>query len=204
MSLVLHGFPFSTFTWSARLALAEKGVPYTVERPRFADPAYTRLHPWTKMPVLVHDGFVVFEATAVMRYVDEAFDGPALQPADARGRARMTQWMSAVCDYVAPQAVRRVLIPRLVLAGRGVQPDEASVARASAAARDALGRFEAVLADRPWLAGEAPTLADWLLAPILANDSALPETDRYSTGLPRLQDWLGRLSARPSWVASMG
>lgn len=203
MSVVLHGFPASTFTWAARLALHEKGVVHTLARPDLRSPAYAEVHPFRRMPVLEHDGFRVFESAAVLRYVDEAFDGPPLQPADARGRARMTQWMSAFADYVAPNAVRGVLIPRFILAARGMAVNDAEVHAAAERARAALRVFDAALADSPWLAGDACTLADLLLAPVWASGGTLSGADRYTEGLPNLDAWFGRVAARPSFLATL-
>lgn len=203
MPVTLYGSAFSTYTWSARLALAEKGVPYELVRARLGDPAYTALHPYRKMPVLEHDGLRVFEAAAVMRYVDEAFDGPALQPASPAARATMTQWISAFNDYVAPHAVRGVLIPRFVLQPRGVAVDDARVAEHAARAHEALAPFEAALADSPWLAGDTLSLADLLVAPCLASGGPLTGADRYTDGLPHLHAWLHRVAGRPAFAASM-
>ncbi|MDP2306738.1 MAG: glutathione S-transferase family protein [Pseudomonadota bacterium] len=198
--VTLHGSAFSTYTWSARLALEEKGVEYTLVPPRLRAPEYAALHPFRKMPALEHDGVRVFEAMAVMRYVDEAFAGPALQPADAAGRARMTQWMSAYNDFVAPHAVRGVLIPRLVLASRGVVVDEGAVRAAAANAREALAVFEAALGESPWLAGDTVSLADLLLAPTIVTGALLAGEDRYTDGLPQIGAWLARLEARPAYA----
>lgn len=202
MPVTLYGSAFSTYTRSARLALAEKGVAYTLAPPRLGTPEHAARHPWQKMPTLEHDGWQVFETAAVLRYVDEAFDGPALQPADARGRARMTQWMSAFNDFVMPHAVRGVLIPRFVLAPRGAAVDSAKVAARAAAAREALAVFDAALADAPYLAGEAPTLADWLVAPVVAAGAGLEGAERYTDGLPNLEAWMARIAARPSFAAT--
>ncbi len=95
MPVILYGSPFSTFTWSARLALVEKGVEYTIQGVDLRSEQYGTMHPWRRMPVMDHDGFRVFEAAAVMRYVDEAFFGPALQPPEPAQRARMTQWLTS-------------------------------------------------------------------------------------------------------------
>ncbi len=203
MSVVLYGSPFSTFTWSARLALAEKGVAYELRPAQLGAPEYEALHPWRKMPVLEHDGWRCYEAAAVMRYVDEAFAGPALQPAEVRARARMTQWLSAYNDYVAPHAIRGVLIPRFVLAPRGIPVDDTRVAEAAAKALGALRVFDAALADTPYLAGDAPSLADWLVLPAFASGGPLSGADRYTDGLPHLDAWLGRLAARPSFAATL-
>ena len=56
MSVTLYGFPFSTYTWAARLALHEKGVDYTLATPDLRSASYALLHPFRKMPVLEHDG----------------------------------------------------------------------------------------------------------------------------------------------------
>ncbi len=61
-----------------------------------AEPEYLARQPFAKVPAFEHDGFRIYETSAIMRYVDEAFDGPALQPADAKGRAIMEQAISVI------------------------------------------------------------------------------------------------------------
>src|SRR5258708_12859061 len=87
MSLVLHGYHYSVYLRIARLTLAEKGLDYErVEVNPFAPQipaAYLALHPFGRVPTLVHDDFVLYETGAITRYVDRAFPGPALQPPQA-------------------------------------------------------------------------------------------------------------------------
>src|SRR5215469_1352632 len=94
-TVTLHGFRYSVYVRIARLVLAEKGVAYaSVEVNPFAAnvPAeYLALHPFRRVPTLVYGDFALYETCAITRYVDEAFDGPALQPRDTRARARMAQ-----------------------------------------------------------------------------------------------------------------
>jgi glutathione S-transferase len=52
---------------------------------------YFEHHPFGRIPAFEHDGFRLHETGAIARYVDEAFAGPALQPAEASARARMNQ-----------------------------------------------------------------------------------------------------------------
>lgn len=203
MTLTLHGSAFSTFTWSARLCLAEKGVAYELRPANLRDADYAAVHPWRRMPVLDHDTFRVFEAAAVAQYVDEAFEGPALRPATAAGRARMAQWVSAINDYVAPHAVRGVLIPRFVLAPRGIPVVDAAVHEAAIKARAALAVFDTALANAPFLAGDLPSIADWHLTPIVASGQQLSGADRYTDDLPNLAAWLGRMASRPSFAATV-
>lgn len=80
---IVYGPALSTYVWSARLALAEKGVTHElVEVPLGAhreEPHLSR-HPFAKVPAFEHDGFTLYETQAIMRYVDERFAGTPLQP----------------------------------------------------------------------------------------------------------------------------
>ncbi len=53
---------------------------------------------------MVHDGRMLYESTAIMEYVDDAFDGPALSPKDPEARWRMRWWMKYCDQYYAPSA----------------------------------------------------------------------------------------------------
>ena len=80
---ILYGPAFSTYARSVRLALEEKGVPYVLEEIDIfsganATPEYLARQPFGKVPALEHDGFRLYETGAILRYVDEAFDGPSL------------------------------------------------------------------------------------------------------------------------------
>src|ERR1700741_461758 len=92
----LFGADYSVYVQIAQLVLAEKQVEYEhVPVDVFAAdgvPAWYLEHqPFGRIPAFEHDGFRLFETAAITRYVDDAFEGPALQPADVRDRARMTQ-----------------------------------------------------------------------------------------------------------------
>src|SRR5271169_5490798 len=112
MTVVLHGYHYSVYVRVARLALAEKGVAYArAEVDPFAPDvpsAYLAMHPFRRVPVLVHGDFVLYETGAITRYVDEAFPGPRLQPTALRERARMTQIISIVDAYTYWPMVRQM------------------------------------------------------------------------------------------------
>ena len=107
MPLVLHGYHYSVYVRIARLVLAEKDVAYDrVEVNPFSPDipaAYLTLHPFGRVPTLVHDGFALYETGAISRYIDRAFPGPSLQPRDARALARMDQIIGVV-DSRAPRS----------------------------------------------------------------------------------------------------
>src|SRR5262249_42024504 len=100
MTVELYGYRFSVYSWIACLALEEKGIGYRwIEVDPFADDVpqdYLALHPFKRVPALVHDEFQLYETGAITRYVDEAFPGPRLQPVEARRRARCNQLISIV------------------------------------------------------------------------------------------------------------
>ena len=111
--LKLFGFPQSTYVRTARLACEEKGVAYEIVPTQPGSPENLAVHPFARIPAMSHGDFMCYETAAICRYVDEAFDGPALQPADAKGRALMTQWISAGNHHYDTDIIRHVVLERV-------------------------------------------------------------------------------------------
>jgi|SRR5690349_8991578 glutathione S-transferase len=199
MSLVLHGYRYSVYNRIARLTLAEKGVAYDrVEVNPFAPdvPAsYLALHPFGRVPTLVHDGFALYETGAISRYIDRAFPGPALQPAEPQALARMDQVIGIVDSYGYWPMVRQVFAPRVFRARTGQPVDEAEIARGMAASAKVLAALEP-------LVGDGLTLADLHLGAMTAYFVLAPEGAAMLARHPRLAAWWRRLSARPSFAAT--
>ena len=84
MTVKLHGYHYSVYNRIVRIALAEKKVTYTsVEVNPFQQPIpeqYRAMHPFLRVPTLVHDDFILYETSPITRYIDDSFDGPDLQP----------------------------------------------------------------------------------------------------------------------------
>ncbi|HEX9790964.1 MAG TPA: glutathione S-transferase family protein [Kiloniellales bacterium] len=196
--VILYGSPFSNFVRSARLALEEKGVPYTLERANLADPEYRRLHPFRRMPALRHGEFRLAESFAIMRYVDEAFVGPSLQPADPRARARMTQWVSAFNDYIIAVIGRRVIAECYAQVLFDRPTDEATIAAALPQAREQLDVLNDALAENQYLAGNWLTLADLAVFPEIHYVMITPRTADLVPPNKHLHRWYQEMLARPS------
>jgi glutathione S-transferase len=206
MTLVLHGYRYSVYNRIARLTLAEKGVPYErVEVNPFAPDvpaAYLALHPFGRVPALVHDGFALYETAAITRYVDRAFAGPALQPADPRALARMDQIIGVVDAYGYWPLVRQVFSHRVFRPRLGQPPDEAEIARGLEIAPKVLAALERLAADDVFLTGPSLSLADLHLGAMLAYFAQAREGEAQLNQHARLAAWWQQLGQRPSFAAT--
>lgn len=200
--VTLYGFPPSSYTWSARMACEEKGISHDLEPIEFGSDAHKALHPFAKIPIMTHGDVVLYETAAICNYTDRSFDGPPLAPSDAAGQARMVQWISAFIDYYYDWCVKRIVIQRLVVPSRGGTPDEDMIADAVPHARHCLSVADKALQSSPYLAGDAPSTADYILTPIANYMGAVPEGKTVMEGLSAAGDWLSRMQARPSFAAT--
>ena len=206
MALVLHGYRYSVYLRIVRLVLAEKGAPYHhVEVNPFAADVpgdYLKLHPFGRVPTLVHDGFVLYETAAITRYIDRAFPGPPLQPSDPREAARMDQIIAVVDAYGYWPLVRQVFSHRVFRPASGQPADETEVVKGLAASAKVLAALEGLTAPATFLTGEKLSLADFHLAAVLAYFSAAPEASPLLARHARLAAWWGRFAVRPGMAAS--
>ncbi|TPM41624.1 glutathione S-transferase family protein [Mesorhizobium sp. B2-3-4] len=198
---ILYGADYSVYVRIARMALEEKGIDYElVPLDIFAAdgiPAwYLERHPFGRIPAFEHDGFRLFETNAIARYVDEAFDGPALQPADARGRARMGQMTGMLDAYGYRAMVWDVAVERLEKA----EPDEALIAGGLSQAETVLRVLTSLKAPGPWLLGDQLTLADLHAAPIIGYFLKVAEGQKRLAQFAEIHAWWGRIAARVSFA----
>lgn len=198
---VLYGADYSVYVRIARMALDEKGIDYElVSLDIFAAdgiPAwFLERHPFGRIPAFEHDGFRLFETSAIARYVDEAFDGPALQPANARGRARMGQIIGMLDAYGYKSMVWDVAVERL----EKERPDESLIASGLRQAETVLTVLTSLKAQGSWLLGEQLTLADLHAAPIIGYFVKVADGRELLARFADISDWYARIAARPSFA----
>lgn len=203
---VLHGPSYSVYVRAARLALEEKGIAYDLNDFSFVDGdamvEHRARHPFAKVPALDHGDFRLFETVAIERYIDEAFDGPPLQPESSQDRARMVQIQSAVDSYLYWPMVREVYTHRV---SRPAFDHEHDPAVADAALPKVIAALEAILelkGDGPYLAGARLSLADTHLAPMFYYFQATPEGPETLDKYPPLSDWWSRVRSLPSMATT--
>ena len=203
---VIHGVPGSPFLRAVALAREEKGAPYRVQAMGPGDTRseeHLRRHPFGRIPAIEHGDFQLYETQAILRYIDAVFPGPALQPADPRAAARMNQVMGINDWYLFPQVSAVLVFQRIV--GpilMGTQPDEAAIAACVPNAQRCIGALNALLGGSSFMAGEALSLADLILAPELDYVAATPEGKVLLEATP-LEAWLKGMIARPSMQATL-
>ena len=206
MPLVLHGYRYSVYLRIVRLALAEKGVAYErVEVNPFVPDvpsAYLALHPFGRVPTLVHDDFVLYETGAITRYLDRGFAGPVLQPRSPRALARMDQIIGVVDSYGYWPLVRQVFSHGVFRPAIGQPADEAEVERGLARAAKVLAALEALSAPDAFLVGPELSLADLHLGAMIAYFVAAPAGAALLQNHPRLVRWWMHFSRRPSVLAT--
>ncbi|TIO79555.1 MAG: glutathione S-transferase family protein [Mesorhizobium sp.] len=198
---ILYGADYSVYVRIARLALEEKGVAYElVPLDIFAVdgiPAwYLEHHPFGRIPAFEHDGFRLFETGAIARYVDEAFDGPSLQPADPRGRARVDQITGMLDAYGYRAMVWDVAVELL----EKTPADESLIAGGLSQAETVLKVLTSLKAEGPWLLGDQLTLADLHAAPVIAYFVKVAEGRDLLARFADIEEWYIRVAARPSFA----
>ena len=183
----------------AQWALEETGLPYRVHALDFIageldGPDYGRLSYFRQVPVIDDDGFVVGESGAVVLYIAEK--ARKLIPTDFAGRTEVVQWC-----FAALATVERLLFEiQMIDAGMGgVGAEERRIALVKEANRRALPGLERRLDGREWIACDAFTVADILLATVLRQ---VRHTDLLAP-YPRLETYYARALARPAWQRTL-
>jgi glutathione S-transferase len=182
MTLTLYDAARCPYCARARIVLAEKGVEYEPVEVDLSDrPAWIwDKNPRGRVPVLEEDAFLLPESLAIMEFLEERWPEPALMPADAADRALVRVLFARFDD----------LSDAYYDVWRGDDPD----ARARLDAE--LDKLDGLLAEQPYLAGAAYTLADIAYLPWV-----LRAETRFGMDVRRreaLAGWLARLEARPA------
>lgn len=189
MTLVLHQHPFASYCQKVLVALYELDVPFESEIVDGEDARarHAELWPLASIPVLRDTAadLTLPESTSIIEYLDADHQ---LIPADGL-KARL--WDRIIDGHVAT--------PMQKIVGDSLRPEGGTDPTGVAMARDTLdtayGVLDAQLADRPWLAGDAFTVADCAAAPVLFYMRAIHRWEQ-----PNISRYYRDLVARPSFA----
>ncbi|MCX4027370.1 glutathione S-transferase family protein [Endozoicomonas sp. SM1973] len=201
----IYGPNFSSFVRSVRLVCEEKNISYTTgfsvngEEIPFKSDKHYKLHPFGKLPVLIHADASICETVAICRYLDQEFPGPELQPSDPVARAKHDQWCSLIAGDIDQAIVRKYLLEFAFPKGENGTIRVDKVKAAEPGVEKALIVLSHQLADQLYIVGDSFTIADALLVPILDYLFSHSEIKYMIEKHSKLQDYLNRVSERKSF-----
>jgi glutathione S-transferase len=204
-AMIVHGIPGSPYVRAALLTREEKGAAYELAAMApgaLKQQPHLSRHPFGRIPAFEHDGWMLYETQAIMRYVDAVVPGPPLQPEEPRAAARMNQVIGITDWYVMPQVSATISRNRVVMPRFNRPVDEEAIVAAIPNARICIAEIGRLLDGHAWLAGDALSLADLLLAPHLSMLALAPEGAAILREHENLRGWLARIEARPSMQAT--
>lgn len=196
--MLLYEHPLSSYVQKVKIALREKNIPFTVERPDrlgsgSAAGAFLDGNLRAEVPMLVDGTVRIVDSTIILEYLEDKVPTPALLPRDPaeRARARMIEDM---CD-TSYEAINWG-IGEILWFHRAEGSLETRLRDAAAAQTTKMRHWlEQQLGERAWFNGDHFGWADLSVAPYL-NRSVLfgmgPATDTP------LDLWLTRIRQRPS------
>ncbi len=219
MTLTLHTISGAPCGWRALLGFAFKGIDVEVRylegsAREHEGPAFRKLNPRAKVPVLETDDLVLRDSIAILAWLDKAYPAPPLFGATDHEHAEIWQIVLECAEYLQP-ATNGVVFP--VFAGDGSAPREGSPAAqdlcAAASILDGECAFlEKTLGNKAFLCGPSPSAADAVAyAEVGRIQRAIETKPAAMTALgyksldqryPSLAAWRLRLSALPGVEAT--
>lgn len=139
-------------------------------------------HPEGKVPLLAHDGELVWETPAIFLYLTDLFPDAGLGPLPGqKGRGTYLSWLAWYGDVLEP-----------VLHFKMLGIDHPGLHRTFRGYDEVAARLSTALKDRPYLLGEGFSAADLLIASTFSWLSALTPDD------DAVRDWVTRCNTRPA------
>jgi len=190
----LYGFPLSGHSHRASLFLSLLGLPHEtifVDLAKGAQkaPDFLALNRFGQVPVIDDDGTVIADSNAILVYLATRYGDESWLPREPAAAAEVQRWLSVA----AGQVFNGPCVARLVTVfGRKFDHD-AAIATAHAL----FAVMDAHLADRPFLAGTGPTIADVAGYSYIAH---APEGGVSLEPYPHIRAWLARIVALPGFV----
>ena len=159
--LKVYHHPRSTYARRVMIALLEKHIPHEAVLVDMAAkehkaPQFLAKNPYGRVPVIDDGGFVLYESTAILNYLEATHPTPALVPSDPKGRALVDMHMK-LCDIQMGIHVGAIIFPRRFLKKDRWNLEAMDVAKAAIEAH--LDILRKTLAGKTYLVAEQFSLA---------------------------------------------
>lgn len=188
-----------------RIFMAEKGiscplVPIDLAALEHKSESFSALNPGRRVPALeLDDGTVIGESIAICRYFEEIQPEPALFGTGPVGRATVEMWQRRIeFELLAPAAAAfRHVHPAMAAMEVPQVPAWGEANRQKV--QDFLVALDAHLAERPFMCGDAFSVAD--ITGLVAVDFLRLPKLAVPESLGHLRRWHAAVGARPSAAA---
>ncbi|MSO72902.1 MAG: glutathione S-transferase family protein [Rhodospirillaceae bacterium] len=159
----IYGAMLSPFMARVVLAARFKGIKHKVLMPKdgIKSPAFLKMNPLGKMPVVKDGSTVLFESAVIVEYLEAKYKRKRIVPSAAKAGAQ-ARLIGAIFDEYA-QAAILALFPHIDPAKR----DQAVVDAKLAELSKALDIVEKMISAKPYAAGAKFTIADCYAVPAL-------------------------------------
>lgn len=193
-AIKLYTFPLSGHAHRVQLALSLMKLPtelieVDLRKGEQKTAQFLAMNPFGQVPVLDDNGTVIADSNAILVYLARKYANGVWIPSTPEGEAQVQRWLSVAAGLVAfgPAAARLVTV-----FGAGFRADEV-IGRA----QGLLKVMDAELAQRPFLIGTNPTIADIANYTYIAH---APEGNVSLNEYPHVRAWLARIEALPGFV----
>jgi glutathione S-transferase len=195
----VYAFPSSPNCWKVLAVARELSLPVeTIRvdllRGEAKTPAFLAKNPNGRVPVLEHEGLLLWESNAILGYLASQEPVPSLLPSRPDERAEVDRWLYWESTTLSP-AVWKVGFEKILKPIMKQPPDAALVAAGTAEFASAAKLLDDALAGREYLAGKL-SIADFAMGPFV-NLAAGP-CDLDTTPYRYLSAWMARMNARES------
>lgn len=157
-------------------------------------PEFGRLNPNRLVPVLEDGDFVLWESSAIVRYLAATYGRGTLAPDGARAHALADQWMDWSSTMIYGDVIGTAFIG--LVRTPASDRNNAHIAAAAQRAGQRLAILDKHLGDRHFIAGDRLTMADLPIGSLMYRYFNL---EIARPPLPNVEAWYQRLSARPPY-----
>lgn len=194
--LELFSFEACPYAQRTRMLLIEKGIEVSLtEVDLYNNPDWwNELSPYGKVPLLRHNGDIVYESRIINEYLEDAFPEPSLLPKDPMRRAKARIWVDYVDSYLMPPL-------HDIIADSGneeKQVENRKVVEEKFLFLEHEGFRK--LGDGPFFLGAEISLVDLQLMPFIERFPCY--VDLWGASMPeectRLRQWIETMQGRPS------
>jgi glutathione S-transferase len=199
---------FSPFCWRSKMALAHKGLAVDTVPWRFTEKDRLPTPNAERVPVIVDDGRVVHDSTAIADYLETRYPdrSPLFGGAVAHALTRFVQnWTETVLQtgivgfvvldiwrHIGPADQAYFRRSREARFGRSLEQVVAGREARLPAFRDSLAPLRRTVERQPFLAGDAPAYADYIVFGAFQWARAISDFELLAADDP-IAAWRGRL-----------